>query len=339
MLTRRLRNISLLSKQTIKMSTNINSNALARLSLTQKHINPTRSTWTHGRTITHPNISNVNQGTKYTSDFKNYAIDQSTGKVLSYFHDIPLELDVEAKEANMIVEIPRWSNAKFEISTKLPANPIIQDSKNGKVRFVKNLFPHHGYIHNYGAFPQTWEDPTTEHSGLFGDNDPLDVCEIGSLILKTGDIKRVKILGSIALIDDGELDWKVIVVNVDDPLANEVYDVHHLITKCPGLLETTRQWFKDYKLPDGKPENTFAYNAVFKNARDTIETIQQCNNSWKQLVLGQIKSDKKLPTTTNVTLKGTPGYVKDIGVSLDNPSKPDAEIPIAIQKNYFMVIE
>lgn len=33
-------------------------------------------------------------------------------------------------------------------------NPIIQDTKKGKLRFVRNCFPHKGYIWNYGAFPQ-----------------------------------------------------------------------------------------------------------------------------------------------------------------------------------------
>ena len=40
-------------------------------------------------------------------------------------------------------------------------------------------------------------------------------------------LKR-KILGSIALIDDGELDWKVIVINVHDPLFKEVNDINDL---------------------------------------------------------------------------------------------------------------
>jgi hypothetical protein len=35
-------------------------------------------------------------------------------------------------------------------------NPIIQDTKKGKLRFVRNCFPHKGYIWNYGAFPQVW---------------------------------------------------------------------------------------------------------------------------------------------------------------------------------------
>jgi hypothetical protein len=42
----------------------------------------------------------------------------------------------------------------LQISKDLPLNPIIQDSKKGKPRFVHNCFPHHGYIWNYGAIPQ-----------------------------------------------------------------------------------------------------------------------------------------------------------------------------------------
>jgi hypothetical protein len=42
---------------------------------------------------------------------------------------------------------------------------------------------------NYGCFPQTWEDPTHVHpdaEGCRGDNDPLDVCEIGQRIIQSG---------------------------------------------------------------------------------------------------------------------------------------------------------
>lgn len=48
----------------------------------------------------------------------------------------------------MIVEVPRWTNAKMEISKDETMNPILQDTKKGKLRFVRNCFPHHGYIWN-----------------------------------------------------------------------------------------------------------------------------------------------------------------------------------------------
>ena len=60
-------------------------------------------------------------------------------------------------------------------------NPIKQDIKKEKLRFVANVFPHKGYIWNYGALPQTWEYPehVDKSTNCGGDNDPIDVCEIG----------------------------------------------------------------------------------------------------------------------------------------------------------------
>ena len=42
----------------------------------------------------------------------------------------------------------------MEISKSDKLNPIKQDMKKGKLRYVANVFPHHGYIWNYGALPQ-----------------------------------------------------------------------------------------------------------------------------------------------------------------------------------------
>ena len=69
----------------------------------------------------------------------------------------------------------------------------MQDEKKGKARL------YHGPIFwNYGCLPQTWEDPNVKGSehvgGAFGDNDPLDVVEIGARALGhtgTGRLKSV----------------------------------------------------------------------------------------------------------------------------------------------------
>ena len=94
----------------------------------------------------------------------------------------------------MVVEIPRWSNAKMEMATKEAMTPIKQDEKNGQMRFVHNVFPVHGYPWNYGALPQTWEDPgqTDGDTGAPGDDDPVDVVEIGGKIHPSGSIVQVK---------------------------------------------------------------------------------------------------------------------------------------------------
>ena len=50
--------------------------------------------------------------------------------------------------------------------------------------------------------PQTWEDPSKVNAaGRKGDNDPLDVMEIGSRTYKVGEMRQVKILGDLELID------------------------------------------------------------------------------------------------------------------------------------------
>ena len=49
--------------------------------------------------------------------------------------------------------------------------------------------------------------------------------EIGSQALKMGGVYKVKPLGVYAMIDEGELDWKVIAINNEDPKANLVNDV------------------------------------------------------------------------------------------------------------------
>ena len=56
---------------------------------------------------------------------------------------------------HLIVEIPKFSRAKFEIATGEEYNPIKQDVKNGKLR----NYNYGDMLFNYGAFPQTWEDP------------------------------------------------------------------------------------------------------------------------------------------------------------------------------------
>lgn len=75
-----------------------------------------------------------------------------------------------------------------------------------------------------GAFPQTWEDPTSVHpdTKAKGDNDPLDVIEIGERVATVGQVKQVKVLGTMALLDEGETDWKVVTIDVNDPLAEKL---------------------------------------------------------------------------------------------------------------------
>ena len=44
-------------------------------------------------------------------------------------------------------------------------------------------------------------------AGYPGDNDPLDVCEIGLRMMRVAEISSVKVLGVLCLIDEGELKY------------------------------------------------------------------------------------------------------------------------------------
>lgn len=238
--------------------------------------------------------------------------------------------------------------AAYQIATGEAFNPLKQDMKKGKLRFVRNCFPYKGYIWNYGCLPQvqsvdkfvqityhlhelqTWEDPTSVHpdTKARGDNDPIDVCEIGEQIGYPGQVKQVKVLGVMALLDEGETDWKVLAIDVKDPMADrlngklhvnirntiidgiQTIDIHDVEKYLPGLIDATRHWFKIYKMPDGKPANKFAFKGACKDRVSgemhvymshnelcnscsdgkvyATHVIHETHNAWKKLIQGKI---------------------------------------------------
>lgn len=285
----------------------------------------------------------VERGTRNTTSYRVYFKDSVTGLPISPFHDIPLFADQEKKIYNMVVEIPRWTNEKMEIATKEKLNPIKQDVKKGLLRYVKNPFPHKGYIWNYGAIPQTWESPAhlDEATGCKGDNDPIDVVEIGSKVHPIGSVVQVKILGVMALIDEGETDWKLIAIDVNDENAAQMNDIEDVEKLKPGLIKATHEWFKIYKIPDGKPTNSFAFNGEAKNRAFAEKTIEETNSFWKQLVssTGEHEIERG-----NVTVEGSPNKIADPKLVLEAAPQlnegeklTDAE-KTAIDKWYFIKI-
>ena len=42
-----------------------------------------------------------------------------------------------------------------------------------------------------------------------------------------------------------------------------------------------------YKIPDGKPENTFAFSGEAKNKKYALEIIHECHEAWRRLVSGE----------------------------------------------------
>lgn len=221
------------------------------------------------------------------------------GKEKSLWHDVPLVKEARNKDNptyNFVCEIPAFTKAKMEISTNSPFNPIIQDkNKDGSPRF------YHGPIYwNYGCLPQTWEDPRVlneQCENTYGDNDPLDVVEIGSTVLPMGSIAPVKILGALGLIDCGELDWKLIAVHAEDPLVTDhkIENLDDLHRVCPHHVNGIREWFRWYKRPDNKPLNEYAFSGKAIDRKDAIEVIKETHQHWKELMKAEGKVSDSNP--------------------------------------------
>jgi inorganic pyrophosphatase len=60
------------------------------------------------------------------------------------------------------------------------------------------------------------------------------VCEIGSRVSARGEVIQVKALGVLAMIDEGETDWKVICIDIKDELANQLNNLEDVERLKPG---------------------------------------------------------------------------------------------------------
>lgn len=246
-----------------------------------------------GRSTSHGSNSNLallHEGEGL--DYRMKTVDKGNKKKeISLWHDVTLVHvdDTTGRPTpylNFVNEIPKFSRKKYEIATDEVGNPIKQDEKKGVLREFKKG----DIFFNYGCLPRTWEDPTFIHpdaEGCRGDNDPLDVCEIGARIIAPGDVRPVKILGVLCMIDEGEADWKIVTIDAEDkwaPFLNDIDDVAELL---PGTLDAIREWFRTYKIPDGKPPNVFGLNEEFQDKSYALEIIKECNHAWKELITGE----------------------------------------------------
>ncbi|EWM28233.1 aps kinase atp sulfurlyase pyrophosphatase fusion protein [Nannochloropsis gaditana] len=221
-------------------------------------------------------VSTEVEGQYGTGDFALYLTQQ--GKKISPWHDLPLKVAENIYTA--IIEIPMYTTAKLEVQKQLAGNPIKQDvHDDGTVRFYKYGSP----PFNYGLLPQTWEDPSAVEGGHGGDNDPLDMIEVGSGPLPIGTTVKVKVLGALRLIDSGESDTKIIVIREDE--ADTIYDMLSLENAKPGTATQLVQWLKYYKTAEGKGVNSLV-SEIPSSAAEAVQVIEACHARWQALKNG-----------------------------------------------------
>lgn len=227
------------------------------------------------------------EGEPNTEDYSVYVLQNTPGLMdiarASPLFAVPLYSKENYEVLHMICEIPKGTKEKMEVILDDPGHPIKQDiTDDGKLRVYK-----HGPIPwNYGMLPQTYEDPKVkcDITGLYGDGDPMDVIDIGSQTLSTGEVIKLKPLGVLPLIDEGEIDWKVIGINVKDELAEHLNDIDDVESILPGMLNEIKEWFRIYKVAENKPPNEFAMDGNYQNCEFVWKIVAEAHSQIYSII-------------------------------------------------------
>lgn len=207
-----------------------------------------------------------------------------SGNYYSPWHNIPYK--THGNLFNFVCEIPKLTKEKIEMDKDIEYNHLVHEVKNGKFRYYNKFI-----YWNYGFIPQTWESPkhnlnkelSLESSNKiydkFGDGDPIDVIEIGSEKLETGEVHTIKMLGCLALVDEDEVDWKVVGISSRDPN----FELYNDISDVPGfVLSGIREWFRWYKYPDNLNLNEYGYDEHYLNKNFTKNIIEITHKDWEK---------------------------------------------------------
>lgn len=158
---------------------------------------------------------------------------------------------------NVIIEIPKGSKNKYEI-----------DKETGLIQLDRAMHTSQDYPFDYGFMPQShWED-----------GDPLDVVVLTTYPLAPGILVKVRAVGILNMIDDGESDAKIIAVPEKDPRFDEVQDLadvnKHTIKEIEHFFLTYKKiQNKEVSIPSmgGKID---AQKAIIKSQELYVEKFQ-----------------------------------------------------------------
>lgn len=69
---------------------------------------------------------------------------------------------------------------------------------------------------------------------------------------------------------------------------------HVTCSEFPGELEKIRVWFRDYKIPDGKPANAFGFDDKCMNREFALEVIEETAGFYQNLKAGVRQNTEEL---------------------------------------------
>jgi inorganic pyrophosphatase len=105
---------------------------------------------------------------------------------------------------NVVIEIPKGSKNKYEL-----------DKETGLITLDRALHTSQDYPFDYGFMPQSH----------WADGDPLDVVVLTTYPLAPGVLVKVRPVGIMHMVDDGESDAKILGVPDHDPRWDEIKDL------------------------------------------------------------------------------------------------------------------
>ena len=125
------------------------------------------------------------------------------------------------------------------------------------------------YPYNYGFIPQTLV-PLNEGD----DGDPLNIIIIGPTI-KKGSIIKVKVIGTMIMGDNTELDSKVIALAINNLKLSESKSIKDLEKNYIGLMDIIKIWTINHKKTVLKLDDIL-------NKKNTMSYIIKHNKYYKE---------------------------------------------------------
>jgi inorganic pyrophosphatase len=129
---------------------------------------------------------------------------------------------------NAIIEISQGSRAKYEV-----------DKPTGLLKLDRVIYSSFHYPINYGFIPQT----------LGQDGDPLDILVFCSQPIQPLCLVEANVIGNMQMVDQGQVDDKIIAVAAKDPSVNHITTLKDL---PPHIIAELRNFFEQYKVLENK---------------------------------------------------------------------------------------
>ena len=172
---------------------------------------------------------------------------------MNIWHNIDPKL-ITPDDFNALIEIPKESRCKYEL-----------DKDTGLIRLDRVLYTSTHYPQNYGFIPRTYAD----------DRDPLDVLVITSAPVYPMTLIRAYPIGVMRMIDNGDVDDKIIAIPFSDPTYSNIKVVDDL---PPHIFDEIVHFFSVYKQLEGK---TTAVDSLLGVA-DAKRIIQEAIDGYKE---------------------------------------------------------